>query len=210
MNMQQFEGEKPREPEEIQELRDVLQEEYPNVEVTYSDWTQYKGSPPTFHTPEGSETFIKFGSTGNFRAELFVHAAKNALPDLTDKDNRILMYPSFDKEKNLSKLRLLRYSDSVTEEVLNEFNKFKDTFKLPDDYARIRKVPKIRVAEEKEGNYISIESVPNSENVFISKYTPEKIEKVRNKSTSISWGEHTLLLYKNRDGENILLFLKNK
>jgi len=218
--MQEFDKKESTEPIEIQELKGIMGAEYKNAEITYSDYTDIyeltKGSNPEIIMTEGDENTESFVSPigrmgGRFRTELFINALRNPLPDPVDPESKILIYPSFDKENNISKLRLLKYPTKVLENVKKEFDRKQSTLKLPSDMNRLKALPKVRVGLEDENSkqVTTFEPLLNSTNTLTKRYTPERIAKLKSNVRNVKWGSHTLLPYKNSNGENILLTLKN-
>lgn len=218
--MQEFDKQEITEPVEIQELKGIMGAEYKNAQITYSDYTEIyeltKGSNPEIMISKGDENTESFVSPigrmgGRFRTELFVNALRNPLPDPVDTDSKILIYPSFDKENNISKLRLLKYPTKLLENVKKEFDRKESTLKLPSDTNRLKAVPKVRVGIEDEHSkqVTTFEPLLNSTNTLTKRYTPERITKLKSNVRNVKWGTHTILPYKNSSGENILLTLKN-
>lgn len=218
--MQEIDKQESVEPIEIQELKGILGAEYKNAEVSYTDYTPVydiiKDENPQILISEGDDDTESFVSPigrvgGRFRTELFVHALRNPLPDPVDSDSKILIYPSFDKENNISKLRLLKYPTKLLENVKKEFDEKQSTLKLPSDMNRLKQLPKVRVGLENEESkeVITFEPLLNSTNTVNSRYTQERVSKLKSNVRNIKWGTHTVLPYKNSKGENILLTLKN-
>ncbi len=218
--MQEIDKQESVEPIEIQELKGILGAEYKNAEVSYTDYTTVydiiKDENPQILISEGDDDTESFVSPigrvgGRFRTELFVHALRNPLPDPVDSDSKILIYPSFDKENNISKLRLLKYPTKLLENVKKEFDEKQSTLKLPSDMNRLKQLPKVRVGLENEESkeVITFEPLLNSTNTVYSRYTQERVSKLKSNVRNIKWGTHTVLPYKNSKGENILLTLKN-
>jgi hypothetical protein len=218
--MQEIDKQESVEPIEIQELKGILGAEYKNAEVSYTDYTtvydMIKDENPQILISEGDDDTESFVSPigrvgGRFRTELFVHALRNPLPDPVDSDSKILIYPSFDKENNISKLRLLKYPTKLLENVKKEFDEKQSTLKLPSDMNRLKQLPKVRVGLENEESkeVITFEPLLNSTNTVYSRYTQERVSKLKSNVRNIKWGTHTVLPYKNSKGENILLTLKN-
>jgi hypothetical protein len=215
--MQEIDKQESTEPVEIQELKGILGAEYKNAEISYSDYTsvyeRIKNENPQILISEGDEDTESFISPmgkvgGRFRTELFVHASRSSLPDPVDPDSKILIYPSFDKEKNVSKLRLLKYPTKLLEDVQKEFDSKRNSIKLPTDTSRLKSLPKVRVGVpyyEQSKEIRTYEPVLNSTNNLIYRYTPERVSKLQSSVRNIKWGTHTVIPYKNREGENILL-----
>ena len=214
--MQGTENVETKEPLEITELKEVLQKEYPNTDIKYVDYTKIYDEriPHSFQDKDSfSEIFVNpMGHIGgHYRAELFVNAARNALPDPQDRKSRIIIYPSFDEEKKISTLRLLKYPKDVLEKIKDDFFKNQKSFKLPYDVSRLKDLPKVRhgMTDKESGDTIAFEPVLNSSNSLASRYTAERIKKIKDSTKAIDWGSHSILPYKNSKGENILLTLEN-
>ncbi len=216
--MQEFDKQENTEPVEIQELKGILQAEYPNIKISYTDFRNVyetiKESNPNILISEDkdeTESFIDpIGRVGgHFRTELFMHSVRNPLPDPVDPNSKILMYPSFDKDKKLSKLRLLKYPTKLLDDITKEFEKKKDNLKLPSDVSRVNVLPKIRVGfkNPESTDIMASEPILNSTSGHISRYPAERISSLKNSVRNVKWGSRTVPPYKNKKGENILLVL---
>lgn len=209
--------------DEISNLKGFLETEYPQVEISYHDYTNLcnrlignKVEMDTiFETTQHSpESFVSpFGIvTGKYRAELFVHCAKHSIEDPLDSNNRILIYPSFDLQKKLTKLRILKYPKQVTDQVIKQYHKHIDELTVPNDTVRIMKAPQFRVGQidNGSGDTMSMEYLLNIDKVRIIRYSQDRILNMKRSIESIKWGENSIILpYKNRRGDNILLVLNN-
>jgi len=201
---------------EIEELTRILQEVYPKAEIKYIDYTNVNDpekKPYTFQQEEKyTETFINpIGEEGgHYRAELFVHGISNSIVDPHDEKNRIVMYPSFDKDYNVTTIRLLRYPNLLLQSIKEDFIKKRNSFKLPYDNLRVKQLPKVRNGSSIRGDGVIIcfDPVLNSESYVNRTYKTERIQEIKKKTKPVKWGQgKSLLPYKNNSGEKIFLFI---
>ena len=201
----------------IIDLMAVLEEGYPNAEVKFLDYTQSYGPDSKGHQFQqkgDGETFVNpFGDKGgHYRAELFVHGIRNSLVDPENKENRILMYPSFDKEGNVAAIRLLKYPSALLQKIKEDFLLKKDSLNIPSDIIRISKIPKIRHGESigVDGAITCFDPFLNSASSNRITYKPERIKRIKDTSKAVKWGGgKSIYPYENDSGQRIFLLVDN-
>ncbi|PKN03054.1 hypothetical protein CVU76_03455 [Candidatus Dojkabacteria bacterium HGW-Dojkabacteria-1] len=199
----------------INDLMAVLEEGYPNAHIKFLDYTQSYGPDSENHQFQqkgDGETFVNpFGDKGgHYRAELFVHGIRNSLVDPENEENKILIYPSFDKEGNVATIRLLKYPSTLLQKIKEDFLLRKDSLNIPNDTQRISKIPKIRNGEPigKDGEITCFDPLLNSESTNRILYSPEKINKIKSNSKPIQWGKSkSIYPYENNSGQRIFLLV---
>ena len=206
-------------PAEVGALMKRLSAEYENTDISYIDYTHiFEQLQPEIIVTEGdknNESLINLiGEYGDYyKTEPFVHAARHSLPDPRDEESRILIYPSFDGNRNITSLELLRCPSTLLKAVSNKVKDMEGVLHLPNDRKRLKDIPIVRIGvEDKATGQVKVARTSfNSRYTFMIPYiySSEGIELIKRRTKKINWGNHTIYPYQNTQGENILLVLPN-